>query len=127
MPVKTLSPWDYPALASERTMGLLWLLLAVMAIVAGLTASDVFYSASAHQDPIDVAFKLGVIAMTFKVLGILAPLTRITQRWHIRRMRQAYKRQGQALRVRPTYRAALIAGGILMAASQGISLFLERS
>ncbi|WP_223434649.1 MULTISPECIES: hypothetical protein [unclassified Pseudomonas] len=127
MSLNTLNPWEYPALASERAMGLLWLLLAAMTIVAGLTASDVFYGTTDHEGPISLGFKLWVIAISFKVLGTLAPLTRITQRWHLRRLRQESKRKGLTLRVKPTYRAALVAGGVLMAASQAITLFLEHS
>ncbi|WLG46412.1 hypothetical protein [Pseudomonas sp. FP1740] len=125
MPVQTLAPWEYPALASKRILGLLWFVLAMMTIIAGLNASEIFYSTTAHQGPMELGFKLGVIATSFKVLGILAPLTPAIQRRQIRRMREEHKRRGVALRVRPTYRAALIAGGLLMAASQAITLFLE--
>ncbi|RLU08378.1 hypothetical protein CS078_15920 [Pseudomonas prosekii] len=47
-----------------------------MTIVAGLTASDVFYGATDDEGPISLGFKLWVIATSFKVLGMLAPLRR---------------------------------------------------
>lgn len=125
MPVQTLNPWKYPAFASKPILELLWFMLALMTIIAGLNASEIFYSTTAHQGPMGLVFKLKVIATSFKVLGILAPLTPAIQRWQIRRMREEHKRRGVALRVRPTYRAALIAGSLLMAASQAITLFLK--
>ena len=124
MPVQTLNPLKYPAFASKPILGLLWFVLALMTIIAGLNASEIFYSTSAHQGPIGLDFKLGVIATSFNVLGILAPLTPYIQRWQIRRMREEHKRRGVALRVRPTYCAALIAGTLLMVASRAITLFL---
>lgn len=127
MPTKTLNPWEYPALASERTMGLLWLLLALMVIAAAFTSSQPFYSVVGNHGTIDFSFKMSVIAVAFKVLGILAPCTRITQRWSLRRMRQVYERRGEKLRVRPTYRAAIFAGVILTAISQAIALILDHT
>ena len=124
MPVQTLNPWKYPAFASKPILGLLWFVLALMTIIAGLNASEIFYSTSAHQGPIGLDFKLGVIATSFNVLGILAPLPPYIQRWQIRRMREEHKRRGVALHVRPTYCAALIAGTLLMVASRAITLFL---
>ena len=73
MPVQTLNPWKYPAFASKPILGLLWFVLALMTIIAGLNASEIFYSTSAHQGPIGLDFKLGGYCDVVQRAGDLGP------------------------------------------------------
>lgn len=119
-----LSSFDYPALASNYAMASALLMIAIVLALAVFIHPEAFSLLSEGSDAVTLPAKLALLATLLKALGIIAPLTKITQPWQLRKLRKAMAAEGKLLSVRYTFKGAVIMGFLLSAAGNAINLYL---
>ncbi len=119
-----LSPLAYPAMISNTMMAVTWLLIAALICTAVFVRPDAFSLLNTNTEQITFLGQMALVATSLKALGGLAPLTRYTQLWQIRALKRNAGTRGKKLAIPPTFRGAVIMGGIFAATGSIISICL---
>lgn len=106
-------------------MAVAWLLIAALICTAVFVCPDAFSLLNTNTEQITFLGQMALVATSLKALGGLAPLTRYTQPWQIRALKHNAETKGKKLAIHPTFRGAVIMGGIFAATGSIISICLE--